>query len=118
MPQLTWSKLIPLTYDEIQRVSDLGGVYRLSYLSADKSYYVFYVGKAESLKKRILNHIGNLEENTCIRSYIKKYPCYFRFAVIAGEHERSGAERQLFLKFSPKCNLQEPDGPLITINFY
>ncbi len=110
MPELQWSNLIPLTYEEIQNIPSSTGVYRLSYGPGDGSFYIFYIGRTKNLRRRILNHIGNLEDNICIKNYIKKYLCRFRFAIIPDEETRARTERELIQKFNPKCNFQEPGG--------
>ena len=116
--QLDWSKLIPLTYKEIQKITASSGVYRLSYTPDNgDNYYVFYVGKADNLKDRLLQHIGNLEDNTCIKDYIRKYSCSFKIAEISDAKIMANIERQLFSKFTPRCNFKEPEGEIIEINF-
>ena len=117
MLELQWSELIPLTYEKIQEMGEDLGVYRLSYESADGKRYVFYIGKGK-LKIRLFDHISDSEDNTCIKNYIKKYKCFFKYAVIDNEQDRAGAERQLYLYFdAPNCNTYEPEGPDVEINF-
>ncbi|XOB46317.1 MAG: GIY-YIG nuclease family protein [Candidatus Nealsonbacteria bacterium] len=106
MAELQWSNLIPLTYEKIQNISSLAGVYRLSYGPGDGNFYIFYIGRTKNLRRRILNHIGNLEDNLCIKNYIRKYPCRFKFAIIPDEEVRVGTERELIQKFNSKCNFQ------------
>jgi excinuclease UvrABC nuclease subunit len=115
---LTWSKLKILSSVEVQKIPEGGGVYRLSYDPGGGKRYVFYVGSSNDIKSKILEHIKNSEENVCIKNYMRKYLCFFRYALIENEEQRSGVERQLYLKFRPKCNFQEPQGSPITINFY
>ena len=116
--QLIWSDVFALTYESIQKLSNIVGVYRLYYeLPYDKNKIsVFYVGQGD-LKTRLFNHIGSIEDNICIKSYIQKYPCYFRYAEVAGEQDRINIERTLYEKFKPRCNLKIPEGNVIDINF-
>ena len=50
---LTWMKLTALFDNSVKALADnLAGACRFSYLAEDGSYYVFYVGKEEDIKKR------------------------------------------------------------------
>lgn len=113
---LTWSKLIDLNLLTSLSIPNFSGVYRLSYLSSDGRIYVFYVGQAEDLKGRILQHIGTNETNMCIKRMLSNYRCYIRYARVNDSRVRDGAELYLYRHYSPSCNLVEPSGPQISIN--
>ncbi|OGK16583.1 hypothetical protein A2774_03145 [Candidatus Roizmanbacteria bacterium RIFCSPHIGHO2_01_FULL_39_12c] len=110
---LTWTRLTSLNEETINAIeSGLPGVYRLSYKSLqDGSYYVFYVGRAEDLKQRLLAHLSPTEENVCIKNYLEQFDCYFRYAIVENEKVRGAAEKQMFKQYQPVCNISEPDGP-------
>ena len=56
---LTWTKLSYLDQKTIKELSDnMAGVYRLSYKAENGDYYVFYVGQAEDIKKRLSEHLS------------------------------------------------------------
>ena len=108
--QLQWSKLTPLVKENIELIPlDTAGIYRLSSLADDKQVYVFYVGKSINIKKSLLQHISS-ETNVCIKNYIDIRSCYFRYAVLNGEEERSAGQRQLYRFYQPSCNDRMPDG--------
>lgn len=116
---LTWTKLIPLDRESMQSIpDDVAGVYRLSYKKADNGgFYVFYVGRAEDIKQRLNQHLSN-EENVCIKNYLDRKECSFRYAEITKEDIRKAAERQLYNYYEPFCNEQRPEGEMnISINF-
>ena len=79
------------------------GVYRLIY-HIGESYYVFYVGQSDDLKKRLGEHLSASEVNNCIEKYIKECPCYFRFIELATQRERDAVEKEEILKYDPTCN--------------
>lgn len=109
---LTWTRLVHLDQKSVNAVTDsLSGVYRLSYKSNDGNYYVFYVGKAENIKQRISEHLSSSEINGCITYRVKKFDCYFRYAIVVNEKVRAAAERQMFKQYEPSCNENEPEGP-------
>jgi len=121
--QVKWSNLIPLGEDTIQQMADnIPGIYRLSYLSqnssGETSYYVFYVGKSEnSIKKRLQDHINNINSNGCIKNHISANKCYFRYARIDKGDIRSSAELQAYKHYTPSCNEVVPEGDEnITVN--
>ena len=116
--KLTWSKLLPLNETVILSQPAKAGIYRLSYKSADGSYYVFYVGNANtSLKESLARHISGNEENICVKTTIKNLECYFKIAEISNSKERLDAVRTMIEHFKPKCNPPQTVGEVIDINF-
>ena len=108
---LTWTKLTKLSSENINKIKDNSfGVYRLSYEAEDGNYYVFYVGQAEDIKKRLQEHISTEEQNICIKNYISSKNCYFRFAIVTKSYIRDAAEKQMFKHYEPSCNEREPEG--------
>lgn len=118
MANLSWNKLQLLNNENIDRLEEKPGVYRLSYKSADGNIYVFYVGIAQrSLKESLKIYISGNITNICIKSHLENLECYFRCAVIEDEKLRRDAHRTLYSRYSPKCNLEIPSGELIDINY-
>lgn len=108
---LTWTKLTSLDEKSVETLpNDLAGVYRLSYKADDGSYYVFYVGKAENIKVRLLQHLSSSEDNVCIKNYLDTKNCFFRYAKITKSYIRDAIERQMYKHFEPVCNDKEPQG--------
>ena len=115
--QLIWSKLQPLDQSVISGQPQSAGVYRLSYKSADGSFYVFYVGNATtSLRDSLLQHISESEENVCIKTTIKNLECYFKTSEVSNEDDRLNIVKTMGDHFKPKCNLQKLDGKTIEVN--
>lgn len=112
---LTWSRLIELSSNNFS-LPEFGGVYRLSYQSSDGSIYVFYVGQADDIRKRINDHVSQYETNMCIRKMLLNYKCFVRYARVENLRVRDGAERFLFAHYSPTCNNVLPSGSEMIIN--
>lgn len=108
---LTWTKLTELSDRNVSALDgNLAGVYRFSYLADDKNYYVFYIGKTEDIKKRLLEHLSSNEKNVCIKTYLTSKSCFFRYAKITNGYIRDAAEKQMYKKYEPSCNGIEPEG--------
>ncbi|MDP3769718.1 MAG: hypothetical protein Q8R40_02165 [bacterium] len=115
--ELTWSNLQSLDQATISSQSQKAGVYRLSYKSADGSFYVFYVGNApESLRDSLMKHISEIEDNICIKTTIKNLECYFKISEVSNEEDRLNIVKTIGDHFKPKCNLQKLEGETIEIN--
>lgn len=114
---LVWSPLKKLTEENLLLATDSSGVYRLSYEANDDKVYVFYTGKSENLRERLLQHFNSQDGNACIAKMLSSATCYFRYAVVNSKAVRNGAERALYIHYKPQCNSLEPDGPDIEINF-
>ncbi len=109
--KLTWTKLENLSETAIEGLPDnLPGVYRLSYKAEDGNYYVFYIGKAEKIKDRLLQHLSSTEENICIKNYLSTKECFFRYAKVTEAYIREAAEKQMYKQYEPICNTKEPEG--------
>ena len=109
--KLIWTKLTPASDIAVKAIGDnLAGVYRLSYLADDDSYYIFYVDQSEDIKKRLLEHLSSNEKNVCIKNYLTTKKCFFRYAKITKAYIRDAAEKQMYKQYEPSCNEKEPDG--------
>lgn len=109
--KLIWTKLTAASEITAKTIGDnLAGVYRLSYLADDGSYYIFYVGQSEDIKKRLLEHLSSNEKNVCIKNYLTTKKCFFRYAKITKAYIRDAAERQMYKQYEPSCNEKEPNG--------
>ena len=115
--QIQWSDV----YDYNERtvnnnVYSKAGVYRLSVKLKDNSFRIFYVGRSDDLKKRLLEHLSDSERNKCLLNHIKDYTIKFRFAYIPLEQDRKDVEYTLYKKVKPECNEIEPEGKIIDVN--
>ena len=116
--KLNWTERIRLNQSGISRIKEVSGIYRLIYYSAEKDkYYVYYVGQAENLNKRLVEHLPDTETNNCCKGYLKNYTCYFRVAGVSNQINRDGAEVALYNHFEPTCVDRIPDADPIDINF-
>jgi len=99
-----WTSRYEYTPSNVETyVPSVGGVYRLIYYSGGK-YYVFYVGKSENLKRRLLEHLNYLEPDSCIKRHIRGYTCYFRYLAVDYESDRDRIEIQQITQYNPTCN--------------
>ena len=116
---VSWSKLHPYTKENVDSEVDddeKGGIYRLSFeKNSEENPTIFYVGRGKPLKKRLLDHFLDDEENECIKKELKN-KCYFRFAYVSGPKSRACAERFMYDKWEPKCNKNVPDSDPCEIN--
>lgn len=114
---LVWTDRTILEKQEIDKLENKPGIYRLIYFSPTRNnYYVYYVGQANDLKKRMYEHLLGNELNECCVKYLRSYTCYFRLARIDKQSERDGAEVFMFEHFKPECVEKVPDVDPIDIN--
>jgi len=83
-------------------VPETGGVYALIY--EDAQFIVFYVGQSGNLRKRLLEHLSPRVSSFCIKMYLEKYSCYFKFIEISSQAERDTVEKKAIRKWEPHCN--------------
>lgn len=115
--KLVWSEVLGLNQKNIEQVQNRGGAYRFSVRLEDKSLRIFYVGKAEDLKKRLLEYISGEDVDKCVQNHIKNHNVFFKYAYVDLEEDRKNIEYTLYKKYSPECNDVEPEGREIEINF-
>lgn len=119
MVQFVWSERIELTDANVSTIPDnKAGVYRLMTRKqlADE-YPIIYVGRSEDLKKRLLEHMSDGEENECLKEKIAKLSVWYRMAFSASEEDRENAEFTMYHKYNPTCNAVAPSGRTIDMNF-
>ena len=99
-----WSKRYPYTEDDVRKhAPSKGGVYRLIYKKGEK-YYVFYVGQSDDLERRLLEHLGTSEPNSCIKRHLRDYSCFFRFLSVSSQVDRDRIEYEEIEEYKPTCN--------------
>jgi len=113
--RLTWSKLLLLTLDEIDKLNSniIEGVYRISKKETDGKFYVVFIGSAPDLKKEL--HLLLLKET----SFLKQGGEFsFRYAPIIGNEKRKAIEKQMYKQYLPQYNSKEPESSLdVEVNF-
>jgi excinuclease UvrABC nuclease subunit len=112
---LKWSNLSPIDTAIISGLDEKPAVFRLSYKSADNQYYVFYISSAKNLKTD-LKKLVTTTKDTCLLTHLSNLECYFKYSYLPDNINSEDAERALYEKFKPRCNLAVPEGQLIDIN--
>lgn len=79
------------------------GLYLLLF-ETSTGYEVFYVGQANNLKRRILEHLCPREQNSCIRKYLRESDCYYHFIELRSRVFLSTFECELIRTYCPRCN--------------
>lgn len=107
--QLNWSERItPCDETNVKKFApEKSGVYLLWVAHEKKGWVISYVGQAENLKKRLLQHLSPDEKNECIKNKLK-YKSAFSFAVVENASERDGIELYIYNKLKPECNKISP----------
>ena len=102
------NKIIALNTQNVKTtVPQYSGVYLL-YSSGTSKY--FYVGQAKNLQERLLQHLSDVETNTCVRNTIRTTVCGFTFIEVNSQSERDRLEKSFYDKFDPTCNIAKPGG--------
>lgn len=117
MIKLEWSNLLPLDLSVINNIDPKPGIYRLAYKASDGSYYVFYVGRAESVREDLIKLASKDTDNPCVKTHLENLECYFRYALVTDEKTRRDVERSIYEHFRPKCNIEVPVGESMEINY-
>lgn len=107
----------PYTESEVKKhVTEKAGVYLLWFKLETGKWKCFYVGKADNLRARLLDHLLDDEENECIKNRVTKHICGFEYAKVPKESDRKGIEKFLYDHYSPGCNQTDPGGEPIYVN--
>lgn len=116
--KISWSAFhSTYTDSEVKKyVPKEAGVYLLWVKLKSGKWSCFYVGKAENLETRLLDHLSVNEENKCIKNNVTEYSCGFEYAKVSKESARKGIEKYLYDHYSPKCNQADPGGYPIQVN--
>ncbi len=115
---INWSNFHS-TYDEseVRRyVPDDAGIYLLWVKLKTGKWRCFYVGQAENLEERLLDHLSGDEENKCIKNNVSNYVCGFEYAKVSKQSDRDGIEKYLYDYYKPECNKVDPGGKPIEVN--
>ena len=107
----SWSSFHnPYNETEVKKYAPTsGGVYTLWVNFKSGNWKCYYVGKADNLEQRLLDHHGDSEPNECIKAN-NGYKRGFSWIPITTQEERSGAEKYLYDKLHPECNQKDPGG--------
>jgi excinuclease UvrABC nuclease subunit len=116
--QVTWATFQKLNAGNIvKNVPESAGVYLLWVQLKDEKWKCYYVGKAENLQSRLLQHCSVNEENDCIKNNVQNYISGYEFSEVAKQADRAGIEKFLYDYYKkPECNKQDPGGETISVN--
>jgi hypothetical protein len=100
-------------------VPESAGVYILHrYRREDSLYYSFYVGQANNLRRRLLEHLSPNECNISIRNTVDMYPCGFQYALISHPVHRDSAEAAIYHNHPDWYTCNNPTGlPSLNLNY-
>ncbi|MDD4893901.1 MAG: hypothetical protein PHW54_01115 [Candidatus Omnitrophica bacterium] len=116
--QITWS-VFHETYSESEvkkYAPKEAGVYLLWVKLKSGEWRCFYVGLAEDLEIRLLDHLSDNEENECVKEKVSEYVCGFQYAKVSKQDYRNGIEKYLYDHYSPECNQADPGGESMEVN--
>lgn len=105
MITLNWAGYKIIDENGIKKLPQFAGVYKLStYFPATEKYKPFYVGQADNIYSRTVQHTGESEKNSCVKENFKKYAIYINYAEVRLQSERDGVEVALYNNYKPSCN--------------
>lgn len=105
--QIKWSGNTRYLESNSSNIPAFGGVYLILRNDGKEGYLTnVYVGKAENLKSRYLDHLSVNEENSCIKNNLNNYECYFRYTILTREEDRQNLENRLLGIGKYQCNVQ------------
>lgn len=110
--QITWSGFYS-SYTETtvkKNVPEKTGIYLLWVKLKNGNWRCFYIGQADNVKTRLLQHLSDSEKNECIKTNVTNYTCGFEFAFVGRQADRDGIEKYLYNYYSPECNNISPPG--------
>lgn len=117
--QLTWSGFYS-SFNEItvkNNVPEKSGIYLLWVKLKNDNWRCFYVGQADNLRTRLLQHLSDNEKNECIKTNVSEYICGFEFALVGKQSDRDGIEKYLYEYYNTECNkISPPDVDPIEVN--
>jgi excinuclease UvrABC nuclease subunit len=116
--QIRWSSFHS-QYNEAEvktSVPRSAGVYLLWLKLKNDKWQCFYVGQADDLERRLVEHLVDSEENKCIKTHAKSDVCGFKYAEIAMQSNRDGIEKYLYDHYMPDCNQKDPGGKPMVVN--
>jgi excinuclease UvrABC nuclease subunit len=107
---INWSKISKYLETDANLIPMESGIYEILVLQTDGKYARRYVGIAEDLRKRFIEHLSKLEENENIKDGLHNYICGFDYALADSELVRKDAELGLFNKYQYGWNKVRPEG--------
>ena len=106
--KLEWYKIEPYNKEKVNNVTNDAGVYIISARQTDGSYVARYIGQANDLHSRLLEHLQDDEQNEKLKQYIQKINLKVSYAKVRYKEQRDAIELYLFNFLNPKCNINKP----------
>lgn len=115
---LSWVGPLLLCQTEIRRVpTGSSGVYLLhAFAPAIGGYPVFYAGRSDDLRRRLLEHLDNARAKRSIRIARTSSRAYFSAAPVPDERTQARIEAALIRILEPACNDQVPTAEPVLVN--
>jgi len=115
--KLDWRTFQTLTEDNIRKsVTTSSGIYLLWVKLENGKWRCYYIGIAENLEQRLLDHLSTSETNACIKEHVTKHTSCYEYAEVSKQSDHDGAEKFLYDHFKPECNRLDPGGTAIEVN--
>ncbi len=115
--QVEWSTFRLLTEENVNAyVPRDAGLYLLWVKLKNDKWRCYYVGQADDLERRLLQHLSPDEENKCIKDNAQNYISGYEYARITRQGDRDGVEKFLYDHCKPECNVVNPSGTPIPVN--
>lgn len=100
-----WSNNIRYVETNSVLIPEKGGVYQIFRNDGQDGIFTnVYVGKADDLRRRYLEHISTNEKNILLFQNIIRNECYFRYIFVNEEAERQDVENRLLASYHYECN--------------
>jgi len=103
---LKWSEDVRCKDSNSKDIPESAGVYKISVQLKNGKLRSIYVGQADNLKARFLQHLSTSEANPCIKKNVSDFVCYFRYTLVPRQEDRNAIEKHLLKRFSYECNQQ------------
>lgn len=107
---LKWSAFISYEKWDSEKIPESSGVYEYFVRLKKGGRKIIYVGEADNLRERAVQHLSEKEPNKCIKKNLKDYKWDFRYALLSPKADRQDAEQALYDKYKPECNNVRPSG--------
>lgn len=115
--EILWSNFHKLTSDNVKHsVPQDSGVYLLWVKLSNDKWRCYYVGQADNLQERLLQHLSHSEKNNCIKTNVRDYISGYEYAKVSKQSDRDGIEKFLYNHYKPDCNETDPGGTPIPVN--
>lgn len=92
----------------LSHVPESAGVYVLCRQRSDGYYSDFYVGQANNLQRRLLEHLS-LSASSCIQQVVSQ-PCGFQYALVEHPIHRDAAEAAIYYQAPNRYPCNDPQG--------